>query len=478
MSGSSVIAGSLGQSDVTVERKGLVSSPAQVTRFQYDRRRAEAWIPTTIEMFLGESQQLGDQIHVFRGDAGCQREATAVPGSPGVVRYDPATRTLYAEGVGEVPLGIAMGDKVARVMVAVKPRAIQGKLVVEPASLILAPGQADRLNVSVETPGGDRVATMAAFRVAEPSIAAVDEAIGRVRALKPGKTDVKVMIAGQAVTVPVEVTNEEITELSAESGQTGYGRGRACPFAVLRQGRDIGRQGDVPAVRFEGRAAEGRHGRCRGRRGRAGQGRGEDKIDASWRDKLKIAGAGNGGLQHDHATCKSRPPTRPSTPVRRSPIRVTAMRGGNRVVLTPADGLQLNVTDLGVASVESGTTVGSLGPGQTNVVADFGGQKADGGTECHPCRRATWWSATNGVDVIRDPGVVVGGGTVVATTAHCRHGRPDWCSSRLSIGRACRPCRKPPSSCEVFDGEFDDVSNDPNVHVDRSAIGVRQDREG
>ena len=39
-----------------------------------------------------------------------------MPESPGVVRFDPATRTLTAVGIGEVPLGVTMGDKLARVL--------------------------------------------------------------------------------------------------------------------------------------------------------------------------------------------------------------------------------------------------------------------------------------------------------------------------------------------------------------------------
>ena len=56
---------------------------------------------------------------------------------------------------------------------------------------------------------------------------------------------------------------------------------------------------------------------------------------------------------------------------------VTAMRGGNRVILTERDGVQLNVSDPSVAEVATGTTVISRGPGQTKVVATLGGEKAE-----------------------------------------------------------------------------------------------------
>ena len=112
ISGSSVIAASLGQSEVTVERKGLASQPAQVTvtNTPGGNLRVE---PKVIQMFLGESQQLGNAIQVLRGDLDVSQQATAVPESPGVVRFDPATRTLTAVGVGAVPLGVTMGDKLS-----------------------------------------------------------------------------------------------------------------------------------------------------------------------------------------------------------------------------------------------------------------------------------------------------------------------------------------------------------------------------
>ena len=94
MSGNSVIASGLGQTPVAVERKGLKSS-AQVSVL--NSINAELRVdPKEIEMSLGESQQLGDIIHVYRGDLDVSQQATAVPESPGVVRFDPATRTLHA----------------------------------------------------------------------------------------------------------------------------------------------------------------------------------------------------------------------------------------------------------------------------------------------------------------------------------------------------------------------------------------------
>ena len=48
----------------------------------------------------------------------------------------------------------------------------------------------------METPSGEKIVAMAAFKATDPSVAGVDEAIGRVRALQPGKTEIKVFVLG------------------------------------------------------------------------------------------------------------------------------------------------------------------------------------------------------------------------------------------------------------------------------------------
>ena len=249
MSGSSVIASNIGNTAVTVERKGLVSQPAQVSvsntipedlrveKLGNDGRFHET---KTIEMVLGESQQMGEAIRVMRGELDVSQQATAVPESPGIVRYDPATRTLTAVGVGAVPLGITMGDKLARVLVTVRPGGPGGKLVVEPGALVLAPGQADRLSAFLEMPNGEKVNVMAAYKVADPSVAGIDEAIGRVRALQSGKTEIKVFVPGQEAIVPVEVTKEEITDLSAKPASLDMAAGDHAHLQIFGQAATSG----------------------------------------------------------------------------------------------------------------------------------------------------------------------------------------------------------------------------------------------
>ncbi len=383
LAGSSVIASSLGMSEITVERKGLdgkvfTSLPAQllVSNTIEGDLRVE---PKTITMVLGEVQQLGDQIRVLRNGLDVSQQAMAVPESPGVVRFDAATRTLHAENVGEVPLGITMGDKMTRVRVVVTPGAVTGTVVVEPGSVLLAPGQAQRVSVFIETPDGqkiDRTGT-AVFKVADPTVAGVDEAIGRVRALQSGKTEIKVFILGlQPAIVPVEVTKEEITELRAEPPALEMAAGEHAHLQVFGRAATSGSkemfpQPDLKVVPRKGIVVD-----VSGGEDVQAKAVGEDQIDITWHDKLKIAVpvkvAANviSGLQID--------PGEKTVNVTQAVIyQVSGMRGGNRVILTPDDGVRLNVTDPTIAAVANGTTVQTTGLGQTKVVADYGGQKAE-----------------------------------------------------------------------------------------------------
>jgi hypothetical protein len=468
VSGSSLIATGLGQSEITVERQGLTSQPAHVSVSETvaGDLRVE---PGTIEMFLGESQQLGDSIRVMRGDLDVSREATAVPESPGVVRFDPATRTLTAVGVGEVPLGVTMGDKIARVRVRVRPRAFEpgSKLVVEPGALILAPGQADRLSIFLETPSGEKVGTMALFKAVDPSVADIDSAIGRVRALKPGKTEIKVSVLGQigtlTATVPVEVTNEEITELRAEPPALDMAAGDHLHLQVFGRAATSGLKELFPQTDLTVVAEKGTVDVIGGQDVQA-KAIGDDTIDVAWRNKLKIAVpvrvAANvvSGLEIS--------PSERTVNVGQSVnYQVSAMRGGNRVVLTPDDGVRLNVTDGSVAGVAAGTTVTATGPGETRVIADFGGQKAE--ATLHVTLGAVGEAPlVSGVDIVHGP-VYDGHGDIVVRGETTVRGKvtglvfepPFYRQGVQAVPQTAKLLR------QYENGEFDDVGNDPNVIV-------------
>jgi hypothetical protein len=377
IAGNSVIASNIGETQITVERKGLTSAAAQVTVSNTIDVELRV-VPGVIEMPQGSVLQLGNDIQVLRGSLDVSQQANITPESPGVVEYNPATRLLKAINPGQVTIGVTVGDKLTRAVVNVgAPPILEGKLVMQPGSLILAPGQADRLTVYAETKNGDHVDETgnALFRSEDPSIAAVDDGIARVRALKPGKTNIVATVAGMpSVSVPLEVTNEDIKELTAEPARQEMTVSEVRPLRIFgradRSGlREMFPQPDLKAAPRTADVVDVNGDIVRGKA------IGEDTIDVAWRDKLKLELPAKvtanelTGLQID-------PKDFTINTNQGKTYEISAMRGGKRVILTDRDGVQLNVTDPNVAAAD-GTTVISKAPGQTKVVATLGSEKAE-----------------------------------------------------------------------------------------------------
>jgi hypothetical protein len=456
--GAAVVAASLGQSEITVDRKGMISAPATVTVADTiaDELSVE---PQSIHMALGEALQFGSDIRVLRGSLDVSQQATAVPEVAGVVRFDPVTHTLHAIGMGEVPLGITMGDKLTRVPVVVRPPQVVlpgSKLVVEPAALILAPGQAERITARIENANGVPVNVMASLRSDDPAIAGVDDGIGRVRALKTGKTQVMVFATGvPAVSVPVEVTNEEITDLVVDPVGLEMAVGDHQHLGIFGRAptsnlKEMFPQPDLQVVPRSANTVN-----VIGGEDVLAIGVGADTIDATWRGKLKVAvpvkvGANTiSGLQIAPS---------PATiyPGQGIPYQVSALRGGNRVILTPADGLQLNVTNPAVANVVSGTTVQAMKPGVTGVVANFGGQKVEATLNVTPAVAGVVPQPGPFVIAVDHPGTTVVAGRRAAGLVF----EPPLYRAGLNAL---------PQTAKLFrqneNGTVDPVSDDPNVKI-------------
>ena len=422
-------------------------------RFQRSMRNF-AWTRRTIEMFLGETRQLGDLLRVMRGDLDVSQQATAVPESPGVVRFDPATRTLSAIGTGSVPLGITMGDKLARVTVTVRPHGAEkgSKLIVEPGSLILAPGQADRLSVFQSTPSGEKVNVMAAFKVSDPAVAGVDEAIGRVRALQAGKTEIKVFVLGsEPAIVPLEVTGDEITELHAEPGTLLMASGEHQHLQVFGRAAKSGLKEMFPQSDLKVAPQKGGTVDVVGGEDVQAKAIGQDTIKITWRDKLPIEVPVRVEANTITDLQISPSPERTINTGQAVTYEVSAMRGGNRVVLTHDDGVLLSVSDPTVASVVSGTTVQGTGGGQTKVIADYGGKRAETVLKVTPGVPGA--TTIVGTDIVRG-GVYDDHGMVHVFDGGATYGSLKPSGKVVALvfeppfyRTGFRPCRKPPSSC-------------------------------
>jgi hypothetical protein len=365
-----------------------------------------------------------------------------------------------------------VGDKLTHAHVRVLPPIIQkdGKLVVEPGSIILAPGQAERMTVNIETADGEKIdrTGSAIYKVADPSIASIDDGIGRVKALKEGKTTIMVNIAGMpSLSVPLEVTGEEIKEISAEPASLQLPVGGVSPLMVFGRADKSGLKEMFAQPDLKGTPRKTGTVEVNGDMV-TGKAEGDDTIDVSWRNKLKVevpvkvvanAITGLDISPKDKTINTSQGVT----------YEVTGMRGSNRVVLGANDGVQLNVTDSNVADVAAGTTVISKAPGETKVVATLGGEKAE--TNLTVTQAPPGELPPGQTDVISG-GVVYGpGGSVI----HVGDGVGDVKPVGKVVGLKWEPdlfikgVQAAPQVAKLLrqyeNGGFDDVSNDPGVNV-------------
>ena len=234
-------------------------------------------------------------------------------------------------------------------------------------------------------------------------MAGVDEAIGRVRALKPGKTEIKVFVLGlNRPRFPWKSRTEEITELTAEPAVAGDGRRRAPTLAGLRPGRRLRASRRCSRSPIS-RSAPQKGGTVDVIGGEDVQAKaiGEDTIDIAWRDKLKIAVPVKVAANVDHGSANHSRPKRRSTPARRSPTRSPPCAAATAWSSLHEDGVRLSVTDPTVASVASGTTVSKHRPRTNQGDRRLRRTKGRGRPERHP-GVAGVTPIGSGVDVIHE----------------------------------------------------------------------------
>ena len=153
LSGSSVRV-NCGEAAVTAHRARSPARPRSA--WSFDCRRVGRH-QDSIEMVVGESRRIGVDPSVFRGEVDFSR-GRVTSALPGVVRYDPLTHSLVGVSPGVSAVTFAWGDKLATTSVRVLPAgAVDGRIVVEPASGVLSPGQALDLRVYVLTGDGRRI---------------------------------------------------------------------------------------------------------------------------------------------------------------------------------------------------------------------------------------------------------------------------------------------------------------------------------
>ncbi len=264
----------------------------------------------------------------------------------------------------------------------------------------------------------------------------------------------------------VRVTSEEITELKADPSPVQVAVNDHQPLTVYGKALTSGLQEMFPQPDLKIASRKTDTVDVIGGEDVYGKAVGSDTINVAWRDKLKIDVPVNVAA-NVLSGLEIRPHDQTISPGQQFTYEVSAMRGSNRVILTPADGVRLSVTDPAVAGVVSGTMVQGAAPGQTKVIADYGGQKAEGVLNVVPAGEMAVTGVGVGTDNIYDDH---GGGRVLI----------DGGGSRIIpagkvVGLVFEPhtyqqgVQALPQTAKLLrqyeNGGFDDVSNDPNVKV-------------
>jgi hypothetical protein len=379
LSGPALTGRSLGKTTATARFKGVQSeeSPISVVRSIADALVVD---PKVIRLRVGQGVGIGTDVLAIRGDVDFSRQCRVTPALPDVVRYDSATHSLVGISPGMSAVAFAYGDKLANVMVEVfLGGKLAGEIIVEPDSGDLAVGQALPLRVYVLTEDGQRIdrTSSAAWRCSAPSMVAM---LGnRACAIAPGESQL-------AATLPdvegfgrahVRVNNHPIEALAVDPSRLDM------------------MPGDTARIRVLGRAASGTHelfpqealrvatGGTNPQAIRVAAGDvveaatpGEATVEAAWQSRLQ-AQASVSVTRDPWSDLVLEPGRSTVHPGQGLVYQLSAVRGGQRRVLTAADGVELYPADSNVAQSAGNMAVVARAPGRTAVVARLGSVQAE-----------------------------------------------------------------------------------------------------
>jgi len=506
-SGAAVTGLAEGQTTVTAKLGSITSEPAQV--IVAGSIAAPLRIdPGRVQMRVGESLRIGSDLSALCGAVDLSRDCRVTSSLPAVVRYVPETHSLMAVSPGSSAVGFTWRDKLANTMVDVLPAGlVDGQVVIEPSSGTLAPGQAMDLRVYVIGRDGSRIDRTESAVLTSSDQAKISMRGNKACAVAPGAS--KVMAALPGISTPASaylvVNDEPIEDLVVEPSSVAMSVGDRARLRVLGKARcgthEMFAQPDLTiaaaganqaAIRVLSNQVEG-------------VSPGQAAVALDWRKTLKreVPVSVN---SDQYADLRIEPAEATIHPSEGLTYQVTAMRGGERRVLGPEDGVQLFTTDANVARAIAGTTVGALAAGRTAVVAQFAGQRAEAGLTVTPAGEAVvvaapgqysvdapgfghyenWvndpaWRAIVGGDVVVGPGtdvIVPGTGAVVAPQA-------DITGLRFVPDLLRIPTNSPGSAVRVVEVMADgtdgrDVTADPSLELadTRGIVTVEKGAQG
>lgn len=368
-----------GQASITAQLGSVTSRPAQVTVADSIAQGLKAE-PSLLRLRVGESLAIGTGVSVLRGNVDVSGQCTVTPSAPNIARYDAATHSLVGVAPGVCSVRFARGEKMtdAFVEVVAVPFA-EGQVVIEPAAGVLSPGQALDLRVFLVNGEGVRVDRTGAAVLASSAPDRVQISGDWACALATGTAEITATLPesktpGRAT---IAVDNHPIAELIVDPSQRTMAVGDRARLRVLGRSasglRELFPQGQLKM--HVGGASPGAI-RIVGSQHVEGVSPGRASIDVSWAGKfyreasVTVVEAAWSGLAIDPASATIHPGQQLA-------YTVTGVRGGQRRVILPGDGLRLSVADPGVAQVAADGTVRGVAPGQTNVIAEVGASRAE-----------------------------------------------------------------------------------------------------
>ncbi|MDY0168223.1 MAG: hypothetical protein RBS80_16865 [Thermoguttaceae bacterium] len=379
ISGPALTGRSLGKTTATAQFKNVRSeeSPVSVVSSIADALVID---PKVIRLRVGQSVGIGTDVLAIRGDVDFSRQCRVTPALTDVVRYDSATHSLIGVSPGMSAVAFAYGDKLANVMVEVfLGGKLAGEIVVEPGTGDLAAGQALPLRVYVLTDDGQRIDRTASAVLTSSAPATVTILGNRACAVAPGEAQLTATLpdvdgAGRA---HVRVNEHPIEAIALDPARLDL-----IP-------------GDTARIRVLGRAPSGTHElfpqeslrvttggaspsaiRISGGEVVEAAAPGEAAVEAAWQGRLK-AQAPVSVTKDAWSDLVLEPGRSTVHPGHGLVYQLSAIRGGQRRVLTAADGVELYPADSNVAQSAGDMAVVAMAPGRTAVVARLGAAQAE-----------------------------------------------------------------------------------------------------
>ncbi|MHB8897414.1 MAG: hypothetical protein ACYC6Y_01565 [Thermoguttaceae bacterium] len=384
-SGSTVSGLAVGLASVTARHDSIAGAAA---RIQVLESIDDALVvdQDTLEMIVGESRRIGADFGVFRGDTDFSRWAQVTSALPGVVRYDEPTHSLVAVAPGAAGVTFAWGDKLATTQVRVLPAGVlDGRVVVEPSSGVLSPGQAVELRIYAVTSDGRRIdrTTSAVLTSSDPAAVSIQGNLACARSA--GAAEITALLP--EVTAPgrslVTVNAAPIDELIVEPSRLALSVGETVRLRVM------GRSESGTSLLFVGPdlqlSASGSSPGIVRVLGPDVQGTAPGQTDVAVAYQNRLSATVPVTVSDDPWTGLVLDPVRATVhPGQGVVYQASALRGGRRLVVTPADGLYLTTSNPAVARVVGGTAVEAVGLGRGAVIAQSGGRSAEAAIDVVP----------------------------------------------------------------------------------------------